>query len=586
MNRRDLIYWGRRLALFIMALLFLAGMAAAILSNILLIEPTDSETPFLLMILGDGLIPLILLTGTLLFRNRYCAVGAVILLSLNIFLRLSSVIIFQETFMPMDYFSMKMLFVHTDFGAMQAVMGKYFLTWLIPACLAAASVIIYLCILTWKTAGKHSSQKSRTFFITVLIFTVLSLAANILFPFLRGHKTDEMSVAAPLPIVIYGLTRDFLEDVWSGKNYEPIPLPQESREILLHEKLISDEKETKRDLFDRIIIIAIESMDYDFLSCNNPEMPENITPNLDRFSREYVSMKNYFCGAQPTSWGLTALLLSRFDYERDKYIKTTSLFTAAKEKGFHSYYFSSSPGYFEQNDKTYKQIFRAETQMFREEFFEKYNYGVENDWGLSDKTLLEGVFQELKSSSHDRFIAVISTIDTHPPYHSTGLSPEEKSMFPSKFLRSLFSTDREVAHFVGKIMQDPKLYNERTLIIITADHTATHGENYTKRTKYTPERIPLIFVTPNQNIFRELNPEKYASSIDLAPTILNLIDGDIPSSFMGRDLFSEKDSALTVPYHGTLLLHTSGGTEVIRLKHPEDKRQTAFRDFYYSFYGK
>ena len=135
-------------------------------------------------------------------------------------------------------------------------------------------------------------------------------------------------------------------------------------------------------------------------------------------------------------------------------------------------------------------------------------------------------------------------------------------------------------------MQNPKLYNERTLIIVTADHTATHGANYTKRSQFIPERVPLIFITPNQKIFQSLNKNKYASSIDLAPTILNLIGCEIPSSFMGRCLFSGKNRAITM--NGRYLIVYSQDNKVlyIDINDPSGKLETAYRDFYYSFYGR
>jgi phosphoglycerol transferase MdoB-like AlkP superfamily enzyme len=297
-------------------------------------------------------------------------------------------------------------------------------------------------------------------------------------------------------------------------------------------------------------------------------------------------MNNYFAAAQPTSWGITALILSRLDFEADKSNRTTSLFTIARKKQFCSYYFSAAPGYLAQDKGYYKQMFDPDIQFFREEFFDKYNFGVENEWGLSDRTLYSGVFKELKECQAERFIAVISTIDTHPPYHHSELTPEEEKSFPNVFLQSLYSADRELNVFIQKIMQDPKLYNERTLIILTSDHTATHGENYTKRKIFSPERIPLIFITPNQKIFQKLDRNKYASSIDLAPTILSLIGCEIPSSFMGRSLFSEKNRAIT-SYGHFLIVHSPDEQNLyINMKAPEGILQTAYRDFYYSYYGK
>ena len=83
------------------------------------------------------------------------------------------------------------------------------------------------------------------------------------------------------------------------------------------------------------------------------------------------------------------------------------------------------------------------------------------------------------------------------------LTDEEKRNFPTPFLQALHNCDREIGKFVRKLTADPELYNDRTLIVITADHTATHGENFLKRKNFTPARIPLIFICRDQNIFPE-----------------------------------------------------------------------------------
>ena len=110
-------------------------------------------------------------------------------------------------------------------------------------------------------------------------------------------------------------------------------------------------------------------------------------------------MSNYYCAIQPTSWALTALISSRVDFEIDRYVSKPSLFTQAKKCGFHTFYFSSAPGFLDDNAIAYKRMFNPDTQFFREEFFEFYDKGVENEWGLSDKTLFDCVQNLYKKST-------------------------------------------------------------------------------------------------------------------------------------------------------------------------------------------
>jgi phosphoglycerol transferase MdoB-like AlkP superfamily enzyme len=340
--------------------------------------------------------------------------------------------------------------------------------------------------------------------------------------------------------------------------------------------------------FDRIIIIAVESLDYAFIGRTNPAMPAGITPNLDRFSEKYPSMTNYFTASQPTSWGLNSMLTSRLDYEIDRNSKIPSLFSILRRQGYFSCYFSAASGFFGDNRRFYLHLFDPDQIFFMEEWRKNHMFPVENNWGLSDKALFQGVLLELKNIRQERFIAVISTMDTHNPYFSRDISDAEKEKFPTAFLQALHNTDREIGNFVDAVTNDESLFNDRTLIIITADHSATHGENYLNRGNFLPDRIPLIFICKDKSIFKNLNTGKFASSIDLPPTILKLTgSNEQPDSFMGRDLFSDKNIAVSRLFGNKLLITNSENQQITMLNENQpDPVNKAWVDFYSSFYGK
>lgn len=604
MAKRTNFYLTRRLSLFIMLFLTFISVALSVIM-VLMGNTIAAKSLYLLMIPGDELFPLTLFVSALIFRNRFLAVGAIFFSFCNIILRVCSIALYSETFLPLDYLSLKLLYMHTDYNSIKATIGEYFYLWLIPLFLAVFILLIYCSILTWDTVKKLPKKLSRRVLFISSFLLLFSSISNVVFQCVNFKESEHFFPGKPLPIAVGNIVQDSVEDILKSKEFQPIPLPQESRELLTDLGILAPETESprKQDLFDRIIIIAMESFDYQFIRRNNKNMPEKLTPNLDRFSEQYPSMENYFTAAQPTSWGLNAIICSRLEYQNDKFIPNSeSMFQAAKKQGFHTYYFAASSGLFEGNKKYYKQIFQPDTICFFEEFIEKYQYQKEHYWGLSDRALFDGVLKELKSGKENRFIAVVSTINSHKPYFCNSLSPEEEQLFPNQsnesifntdhdetaFIRALFSTDKEVGMFISNLKKDPALYNERTLIVITADHTSTQGVNYLKRQDYSPARIPLIFITPNQEIFRNLDRKKYASSIDLAPTLLNMINAEIPASFMGRDLFSKKNHAITMSRYPNLIIHSGEGTMFIQTAEPsgEDKLSKAFSDYLRAFYGE
>jgi len=137
-------------------------------------------------------------------------------------------------------------------------------------------------------------------------------------------------------------------------------------------------------------------------------------------------------------------------------------------------------------------------------------------------------------------------------------------------------------------MDDKELFDDRTLIIITADHTATHGENYLKRSDFMPARIPLILISSRPEVFKKLNTAKFASSVDLAPTLLQLIGCQIPKSFAGNSLFSQKNLAL-IRLFGDILVLRSPALHEYRVfvnEPPRNDEDRLFQEFYHSLYGK
>lgn len=595
------IFLLRNLAVFIMLVLTLTSSVLALVMHEA-ISRSGQTTAIPWMIFGDALIPLILFIAALKFHNRYCSLAAILLFFINIFLRLFSIVIFRQSYMPFDYNSIKLLTTHTDFYALKAMLGPGYIYWLLPLIVIIAGGIIFCCVMGWKTTGLgHRSTRHKwvLFFSSLLL---LSLISNLSFQVLQFCTTADNDLPVrPLPIIIMNMTQDAIKQFSDKETVLQVPLPEKSKQVLTELEIIAPTGTDHQasSVFDKIIIIAVESLDYDFIGCNNPQMPDNVTPHLDRLSTGYISMKNYFAATQPTNWGLNSIISSRPDYTKDRIIKPESIFSQARKYGYSSYYFSAASGHYGDNRRIYSELYKPDKIFFLEEFQKEYKFTQVARWGLSDNNLFQGVLDELKKYEDEKFIAVISTVDTHPPYYIHEEEDKNKKteiIFDDIFLQTLHNTDREIGRFTDELMADARLFDDRTLLIITADHTATFGRNYLNRPDFTPGRVPLILICRNREIFSGLNTGKYASSIDLAPTLMQLMGADLPESFMGRNLFSAKNCAITwllsnraLIYFRTPVGNANKKVLYIDLNYQEpqeDEISAAFRDFFQSFYGE
>ena len=581
-------------------LMFISGASALLLSRY-------SSAGFLLVwpVLGDFVLPLCFVLLAQIFRNQLCAFFAVLLAFASVILRIIALIIRKETFMPLGTDSLLLLWEHADHRGLQAVLGKYYCFWLIPLGIAVLAAIIYFC-----SRALYASRNRRRIipnsWITVFaILFVISIIASTVYVFSqRKTMRDDAMVSTlvrPVPVVVAEIAGDIVDmalDKRAFCGYFPDKLPEESAEILYAShisslKSIGAEQKSFQACYDKIIVIACESLDLEFISALNPAMPREATPNLDRLLQKNITFTNCFSAAQPTSWGLTALLMSRLDYRRElKDPGNPSLFSIGRKQGYAGYYFSPVSGHFGDNRKTYLRLFGGDMDKFYflEEWQKKFNTVSSEVWGLADFELFDMTLKVLKSpETPERFISVISTIDIHPPYTVAGY-PGCSHDFDSDFLKSLHSFDYHLGNFIKRIMDDPQLYNSRTLIVLTADHSATHGENYLKRPNFNPARIPLVFITPDPAPLKNLDRNKYCSSIDITPTLVRFMGGMIPKSFMGRDLQDKKNCAISRTPDHVLFVHRRFDRNPLTVKLGEKSYDTpekqAFNDYFNLYYSK
>ena len=86
-------------------------------------------------------------------------------------------------------------------------------------------------------------------------------------------------------------------------------------------------------------------------------------------------------------------------------------------------------------------------------------------------------------------------------------------------------------------------YRNNTIIILTADHAMYPGSQYKNlfddifEPKYY-DKVPLVIYDPTHILPKEL--DLISSQVDILPSILHLLDINIPNPFEGLSLFDEE----------------------------------------------
>ncbi|WP_321393536.1 LTA synthase family protein [uncultured Desulfuromusa sp.] len=281
-----------------------------------------------------------------------------------------------------------------------------------------------------------------------------------------------------------------------------------------------------------IILITVESLSSDFLGYfgNN----KHLTPNLDALIKKSLFFDNLYATGTRTTRGLEAITLSIPPTPGRSIIKRIgretnlwSLGNVLNTKGYSSYFLYGGRGYFENMNA----------------FFSGNGYDIvdqskvpddeihfTNAWGMADEDLYR---QAIKVADHENqkekpFFLHLMTTSNHRPY----TYPEGRIDIPSGKGRAgaVKYTDYAIGELIRQASEKP--WFDNTIFVIVADHQAgSAGKQALPIERY---HIPLWIYAPQQ-IQPEIN-NSLASQIDLAPTLLGLLNMSYRSCFFGRDL--------------------------------------------------
>ncbi|MDX2481775.1 MAG: LTA synthase family protein [Desulfuromusa sp.] len=294
-----------------------------------------------------------------------------------------------------------------------------------------------------------------------------------------------------------------------------------------------------------IILITVESLSSDFLGYFGNK--KQLTPNLDALVEKSLFFDNFYATGTRTTRGLEAITLSipptpgrsivkRIGRETDLW----SLGNVLNTKGYNSYFLYGGRGYFENmnaffSGNGYRIVDQSNIPDGEIHFT--------NAWGMADEDLYQKTIHvaDEESQQQNPFFLHLMTTSNHRPY----TYPEGRIDIPSGKGRegAVKYTDYAIGKFILQASEKP--WFDNTIFIILADHQAgSAGKQALPIERY---HIPLWIYAPGQ-----VQPEiinSLSSQIDLAPTLLGLLNMSYRSCFFGRDILqSSPDRALIANY--------------------------------------
>ncbi|WP_236890744.1 LTA synthase family protein [Desulfoluna limicola] len=284
-----------------------------------------------------------------------------------------------------------------------------------------------------------------------------------------------------------------------------------------------------------VMFVTIESMSAEYMGIFGNGA--GLTPNLDALAGQGLFFDNFYATGTRSVRGLEALTLSTVPTPGRSIVKRPgneemfSLGYLFQERGYDTKWVYGGYGYFDNMNHYYgNNGFSVvdRTDMTAEE------KTFANVWGVCDGDLFNRSLKEADASyaAGKPFINYVFTTSNHRPY----TYPEGKIDIPVKTGRAggVKYTDYAIGEFMRAARQKP--WFDDTIFVIVADHCGSSaGRTSLPLRKY---EIPLIIYSPGKVMPQRISTQ--GSQIDVAPTLLALLNWDYKSKFLGKDILSMK----------------------------------------------
>jgi len=282
-----------------------------------------------------------------------------------------------------------------------------------------------------------------------------------------------------------------------------------------------------------VVLVVEESLSAEFLTSFGND--KGITPNLDKLAKESLFFTHLYATGTRTVRGLEALTLSLPPLPGTSIIKRPnnenfiSWGSVMKEKGYDNKFIYAGYGYFDNMNYFYANNGFSTIDRTN---FSKDEITFTNAWGVCDEDLFLKVIKEGDRSHAAKkpFFSVVMTTSNHRPY----TYPDGKIDIPSKTGRS--GGVKYADYSIGRLLAESKKkpwFND-TIFIIVADHCGDSAAKLALPVKHY--EIPLFIYAPA--IIKPQVVDRMMSQIDVAPTLLGLLNFKYTSAFIGKDVMT------------------------------------------------
>jgi len=321
---------------------------------------------------------------------------------------------------------------------------------------------------------------------------------------------------------------------------------------LVHEKLEGsfeakedfvneDEESIVRNITSRgspkrfnVVVVVMESLSARFLKYYGSR--DGITPNLDKLIRDSIFFDQIYATGTRTVRGLEALLLSIPPTPGNSILRRptgSNIFNLGQvfqNQGYQANFIYGGRAVFD----NMREFFEGNHyNVFDQTTFPNDEIEFSNAWGVCYGDIFRQTIQisDNFNAKHIPFFNVVLTTSNHRPYtFPEGHIPKKPG---TGRLSAIQYSDYAIGEFLN--VARTKSWFSSTVFVFVADHNASvSGGTHILPQDYL---VPMMIFAPDE--FKPQIIHKLGSQIDLAPTLLSLLNFSYQSRFFGMDLIHE-----------------------------------------------
>jgi len=309
-----------------------------------------------------------------------------------------------------------------------------------------------------------------------------------------------------------------------------------------------------------VVLIVEESLGADFLGAYGDT--RGLTPYMDRLAGESVLFTNVYATGTRTVRGLEAISASFPPIPGESIVKrphNENLFnwsTVMREKGYAPSFIYGGFGTFDNMNyffghNGYQVLDRTDMDAPR----------FSNIWGVSDEDLFRNAIRhyDQQHQQGERIFSLVMTTSNHKPF----TFPEGIPGIPAAGGGRLAGV-KYADYALGRFFEEAKGHPwfDDTVFVIVGDHGArVYGREDIPLRSY---ELPLLVYSPRH--FPPRRVDVMTSQIDIAPTVLGMLNISYDSAFFGHDVLSGPLGFVPLNHNRDIALLESGRLTELNLR--------------------